>query len=338
MTLGSRDIDFKWREILAPPEPQTSNTSSSKVTAPYLYSTTGAQVRTQGREGPSHSVRPHIGALTALGSVFSHPNIERQHNIITTGLQLSTEYRRASVFDTFHALNPGGIGKVVDVSLIFNPESQLPLPQTHNPLHASYVDQIVNSIGKGAKTGVGIARKTPVQLGSHKWAPGFATEAASSMDGVEKYNVIAKYGRGEKAQRLPEVRILGFQPGGLAQQIVEKHGSNFRTFEEAHNATYGHHEIVKSPIKVVADLAGTVIRENSKGKITPLHNSIVVNEGLHTRQLAETPITWGSVESRTSEEIRTSFQFPAMSAYRSPHSPVIQEIGPVTWDSVGSYR
>jgi hypothetical protein len=131
------------------------------------------------------------------------------------------------------------------------------------------------------------------------------------MDGVEKYNVIAKYGRGEKAQRLPEVRILGFQPGELAQQIVENHGSNFRTFEEAHNATYGHHEIV-----------GTVIRENSKGKITPLHNSIVVKEGLHTRGV------WGSVESHTSEEIRTSFQFPA---YRSPHNPVIQEIGQVTW-------
>jgi hypothetical protein len=246
------------------------------------------------------------------------------------------------VYDTFQALNPGGIGRVVDVSLIFNPESRLPLPQTHNPLHASYVDQITNSIGKGAKMGAGIARKTPIQLDSHKWALGFATEAACSMDGVEKYKVIAKYGRGEKAQRLPEVRMLGFQPGELAQQIVERHGSNFRTSEEAHNATYGHHEIVKSPIKV-ADLAGTLIRENSKGKITPLHNSIVVNEGLHTRQLSEiggvrwTPITWGSVESNTPEEIRTSFQFPAMSAYRSPHNPVIQEIGQVTWDSVGSY-
>ena len=53
MTLESPDRDFKWREILTP-KPQTSNTSSSKVTAPYLHSTTAAP-SLQG-----HFVRPHI--------------------------------------------------------------------------------------------------------------------------------------------------------------------------------------------------------------------------------------------------------------------------------------
>ena len=67
-TMESPDRVFKWREILTP-KPQTSNTSSSKVTAPYLHSTTAAP-SLQG-----HFVRPHI----AIKHYLQRPSIAKLH-------------------------------------------------------------------------------------------------------------------------------------------------------------------------------------------------------------------------------------------------------------------
>ena len=145
-----------------------------------------------------------------------------------------------SAYDRADAANPGGLGKIVDVSRIFNPQGVSSAEGGENLLHASYVDKIVHALDKDVRTGTGQACKAPVQLKNSLWAPGYATKAASHMSANQKVDMVRIYGKRDPITDYNIQNRLSGQTSGLGidEDIAREVGSSYHTFDEAHFATY----------------------------------------------------------------------------------------------------
>ncbi len=145
-----------------------------------------------------------------------------------------------SVYDSSDVMNPGGLGKTVDVSLIYTPRRQGLTAKRDDELHASYVDKIVHALDKDVRTGTGVARKTPVQLKNNLWAPGYTTKSASNLGANEKFDMIKIYGKKDPITDFHvQHRMTGQASGlGIDEQLAREFGDNYETFDEAHKRCY----------------------------------------------------------------------------------------------------
>ena len=139
----------------------------------------------------------------------------------------------------------------MDVSRIYPSEwTADAIQQKDAYLRASYVDRIVDTLSSNVRTGTGMAKKTPIQTDNGEWLGGYSSEAVTSMNAKERSATISTWGRNDPFQVMkPGLHRYSGPSSELDPAIMGQVGKSYKSFNEAHQATYGNSSPnpVKSP-------------------------------------------------------------------------------------------